>query len=304
MTERLRPTRHLILIATMLASLALALAAGVAKADAPYVPWPDLLPGAPTATNPQPPATPECATPSIKCVDTNEQRLESLTAQLGCDHRAVFSETYVLMTKTLADSLNSGRPHFADPGWIIDVDALFTDYYMRSFQAYQNGQPVPAAWRIAFDTAAHGDANATIDLLLGVNAHVNRDLPYVLAAEGLHTRSGASRKHDWDLVNHIINAAYSPIAETIAARYDASLKLSNPDTIVDGEGALQLFEAWREAAWRHAELLLNARTPAQKRAVEHEIETYAATQARAIAALPTVPGFRAARDAYCAAHNS
>ena len=52
--------------------------------------------------------------------------------------------------------------------------------------------------------------------------------------------------------------------------------------------------------WRNAERLLTARSDAERSLVEATIEGNAATWARLMAA-PQAPGYRAQRDAYCAA---
>jgi hypothetical protein len=69
---------------------------------------------------------------------------------------------------------------------------------------------------------------------------------------------------------------------------------------VDDIGGLEMVKGWREGVWRNAERLLAARTALARRRVTDSIETNAATWARLIAA-GEVPGYRARRDAYCAA---
>ena len=48
------------------------------------------------------------------------------------------------------------------------------------------------------------------DLLLGMNAHINRDLAFVLAATGLIGPDGSSRKHDYDAVEKWLYDATAP----------------------------------------------------------------------------------------------
>jgi hypothetical protein len=287
-------------IRVVAAVCALALAPA-ALAAAPYFPWPSTLPPVPTARNPQPGPLPHCRTPTVRCVDYNLERLNRLVAKAGCDHLGVFATTYQQTTKTVRAAVLARRPRFSDPGWIIDIDVLFHQYYFRALSDQGAGKPVPGAWRIAFATAGEGDANGTKDMLLGVNAHVNRDLPFVLATLGLHTRSGASRKPDWDRFNVVLDRAYDPVVTTVTKRYDPSVRLTNPDTVVDGEAGLQLFEFWRERAFRRAEALLNARTASRRAAIERSIAASATATARMIAAIPDRSGYRSVRDAYCAA---
>jgi hypothetical protein len=281
----------------------MALPATAAAAPAPYIPWPDALPGLPTVSNPQPAPSQPCTDLKIDCVNGNLARLTKLQNELGCNHLGIFAATYRITTLTLRNTLVSGNPHFADPAWGIGFDAAFHNYYFNALSSWQAGKSVPGAWRVAFQVATRGDANATVDLILGINAHVQRDLPFALATEGLHTRSGASRKHDWDQYNIFLARAYGPIVQYIAAHYDPTVSLTNPDTLLDGETAVQIFSVWREEGFRNAERLLDARTPAQRRAVTASINANATKTAEAIAAAPTAPGYRLVRDAYCASHN-
>src|SRR3546814_15182244 len=55
-------------------------------------------------------------------------------------------------------------------------------------------------------------------LFLGMNAHINRDLPFVLAEIGLVKPDGTSRKPDHDRVNEFL-AATNTYLLTEAAKY-------------------------------------------------------------------------------------
>src|SRR5437588_1361643 len=286
-----------------------ALVAGVAPAAADTssqvagalnFPWPDLLPPLPTAQNPQPGPVPGCARASAACVDHEIVRMAALRRRLGCDHRAVFASTYLVLTQTLRATLKRDPRFFADPRYLFFGDALFADYYFRTIADGPAGRPVPEAWRIAFDTAARGNANAGQDMLLGINAHVQRDMPFVLAELGLRRPDGASRKHDHDRVNDVLERAYEPVVQAIGRSYDPIVKVTNAGwSPADNVAGLELVKGWREGVWRNAERLLNATTSAQRQAVANSIEANAASWARMIAS-GRVPGYRARRDAYCA----
>ena len=78
--------------------------------------------------------------------------------------------------------------------------------------------------------------------------------------------------------------------------------LTTGDLVAIAHAAMGLVEQWRETVWRNAERLLNATDATQLAAVEQSIEANAASEAQAIASAPQEPGYRATRDAYCAAH--
>jgi hypothetical protein len=244
----------------------------------------------------------------MACIDTEITRMDALRRDFGCDHRAVFATTYELLTITLRDAMLANPHLFNDPAWVIAEDATFANMYFDSVDAYAHHQPIPAAWQIAFDTAARGDANAVEDMLLGINAHVQRDMPHMLEAVGLRAPDGSSRKHDHDIVNDVLNAAYERVVDTIAQRFDPLENFIAPgyNQLLGLTGNLtgdQLVQAWREIVWRHAELLLGAATPLGAQLAGVTIETNAASWATLIAGFQLPPGYRAQRDAYCALHN-
>ena len=78
-----------------------------------------------------------------------------------------------------------------DPGLVQDrnylytEDALFADFYFDTVHAWEHGDPVPPAWRIAFQQAASGQITGAQEMLLGINAHVQNDMPFVIAALGV-----------------------------------------------------------------------------------------------------------------------
>ncbi len=141
-------------------------------------------------------------------------------------------------------------------------------------------------------------------MLLGINAHVQNDMPFVIAALGQKTRGGVSRKPDHDLENQILATSYQAVVHAVRDRYDPIVGLTNPDgTTADDTAGLELVRQWRETVWQNAGRLIDAKTPAERAQVAKSIEDNAASWAQAIVAQPGTPGYRASRDAYCATHN-
>jgi Family of unknown function (DUF5995) len=145
----------------------------------PNTNWTALLPPLPgTPTEPQPGPVQNCEVPSVGCIDTEIQRMTELRDQLGCDHRAVFATTYLELTKEIRRFIDTDAARFQDLEYPYTKDALFADFYFDTFQAWQNGGEVAPAWRIAFEQAAHGQITGAQEMLLGINAHVQNDMPF------------------------------------------------------------------------------------------------------------------------------
>src|SRR3954467_14962701 len=189
--------------------------------------WPTYLPAMPSSNAVQPHSVPYCHKPRIRCIDTEIKRLRGAQKNYGCDHRGVFATTYLELTRELRDTLRK-RPHFFnDSRYLYTEDALFADIYFNTARAYARGKPVPPAWQIAFDTAKSSDVNGAQDMLLGINAHVQNDMPFVLAALGQRTKSGTSRRPDHDKMNDILDAAYERVVRQIEDRFDPLVATTN-----------------------------------------------------------------------------
>jgi hypothetical protein len=291
--------RTFIAFAAAAAILASLVPSAGAQPTYPGIPWSDLLPPLPSPTQPQPGPVPNCREATIKCIDVEIRRMRRAQRRFGCDHRAVFATTYLTLTKTMKGMLDAGALDLDDPKYLYTEDAVFANFYFRTIRAYKRGDPVPAAWRIAFRAAENGDYFGAQDMLLGINAHVQNDMPFVIASLGLRMRDGTSRKPDHDEINKVLSRAYQPVVDAVRARYDPSLDLTNPAQVpIDDIAGLEAVRAWRELVWRNAERLVNARTGEQRARIARSIEATAALTAQLIAAVPA-PGYGAARDRYC-----
>jgi hypothetical protein len=176
----------------------------------------------------------------------------------------------------------------------------FSNHYFEYFNDYAQGKPVPGAWQIAYDQAMHGDANGGQDVLLASNAHTQHDLPFIYAEQGMVAPSGRSHKPDHDAVNEVNTRVFDGLEDYYADHYDPFFKwIDLKPSPLDEIGTQEMVKGWREGAWRNAERLINAKTPAQRDAIARQIEQNSVIWARFIAS-GDIPGYRATRDAYCA----
>jgi hypothetical protein len=290
----------------VLVLLALARPAPAVAEDPPFVGWSALLPGLSLpydVTSPD-----DCIAGRVQCIDQvirqMTKRFEPLAS--SCDHDAIFALTYLRVTEEYRRTIETPT-FFDDTSFVNHEDVVFARYYFAAYDAWEEGRTeyVAPAWRVAFDAARDRAVSANGNLLLGINAHVQRDLPFVLYGIGLVKPDGTSRKPDHDRVDQILNRVTDDLIAEIARRFDPTIDDGNPPTTLDDFVLFQIVVSWRETAWRHAELLAQAPTPEARAKVAQEIEGYAESQARSIRAatqyLPLTGG-SGARDAYCATH--
>jgi Family of unknown function (DUF5995) len=294
------------LVALFVLSLSLAAAPEAVAEDAPFVGWSALLPG---LSFPYDPSSPDdCIAGRSQCVDKTIRQMTSRSDSLAesCDHNAIFSLTYLRVTQEYRRTIET--PFFDDTHFVNYEDTLFAHYYFAAFDAWAAGRvaEVPPAWRVAFDAATNRVVSASGDLLLGINAHVQRDLPLVLYSIGLVAPDGSSRKPDHDRVNIILNRVMDDILAEIARRFDPTIDDTNVPTSLDDTALFQIIAGWREKAWRNAEALADAPTPEARALLVTQIENDAAGEARVIeasTAYAPLSGGSGPRDAYCALHH-
>ncbi|HET6167002.1 MAG TPA: DUF5995 family protein [Marmoricola sp.] len=279
-----------------------------ARADSllPYVPWSSYLAGwtdqyVPSSDNDCVAGRPNCLNGTLK----EQSRIADDTAS-SCSHNAVFARAYVRMTQ-LYGYTRAIPGYSQDVPYFNPVDAVFARYYTDAYYNWQGGNrsAVPQAWLTAFDAAKNKKVSGTGDLLLGMNAHINRDLPYVMAAVGLVAPDGSSRKPDYDAVEAWLYDATAPLIAEFAARFDPAMDDTQDPFGIGNWTLFQMVSAWRENAWRNAEALVSAPTDAARALVAQNIETQANLAAQAILSSQSyVPLLQssASRDTFCAAH--
>jgi hypothetical protein len=295
-------------VAWVAASGLLAGSAGpaVATGDEPiFIGWSSTLP--PAVGSYEPSSADDCRAGRPQCLVRTlaHMRRHLRHTAASCDHDAVFALTYLRTTEEFGRAVEEPG-FFEDPAFLHHWDAVFADYYRVAYEDWHAGRraDVPAAWRVALAAADDRTVSGSGNLLLGMSAHINRDLPFVLASIGQTAPDGSSRKPDHDKVNVFLNRVAGPIPAEAARRFDPTMDDATLPGGLTGTTFMQTVTAWREQAWRNAERLRAAPDEAARDRVAADIEAAAEAEARSILAstryAPPVTS-SAQRDAYCAA---
>ncbi len=259
------------------------------------------------------------------CLDAVVGEMEVRLAALACDHTAVFAFTYLQMTRGVA-------ARAADPGYFADarvvtlLDAVFARLYFDAIDNWTSGRTgdVPGAWQMAFAAADDERVSAAADLLLGMNAHITRDLAYAVASmlqadlppSATSATSAADAPDvapdvapaggDFGRVNDVIAEVRGPMIEGAAERFDPSLRLLGATAPVPagnaGLDAVSLIARWRTQAFDLGRRLAAAGSASERAAVEAEIERTAVTAAVAIISVDASlanPSPASDRNSYC-----
>jgi hypothetical protein len=115
------------------------------------------------------------------------------------DGSGYFPALYFRVTTQIADSIERGE---FDDG--TRMNAFATDFASRYVRAREKEIPRPSCWQATWDVA--GDRNLLIvqQLLLGINAHVNYDLPQSVAAVARETGDLDGAHKDFNTVNTVL----------------------------------------------------------------------------------------------------
>jgi hypothetical protein len=112
---------------------------------------------------------------SVSKIDEVVEQLQQRIDALPHDqiHRRTFITTYQRTTQAVGDAVRAA--FFEDPDWVVRWDITFAELFIVAHDADQTGGHVPRPWRLAFQ--ADPKLPTIVHLLLGMNAHINYDLP-------------------------------------------------------------------------------------------------------------------------------
>ena len=183
-------------------------------------------------------------------------RLDALPA--GSPRRP-FLSTYLRTTQAVGDAVDSGR--FVDPAWVERWDVEFARLYLIAHDGFVAGrrQAVSRPWRLAF--TAPDDLPALRHVLLGINAHVNYDLPQAMlsvispadfADESILDR----RRRDHESIDGILAGR---VKDEDSQLGDARTLLDRAITPLNRLGSKRFLREARHKVWHNLEALHAAR---------------------------------------------
>jgi hypothetical protein len=109
-------------------------------------------------------------------VGVMQSRLDGLSPEQ--ESLREFLGTYLRTTAAVGKAVDGGV--FEDAEWVEQWDVAFAELYLVALDAHLGSGTPSRPWRLAFD--APTDLPALRLVLLGINAHVNYDLPQALLA--------------------------------------------------------------------------------------------------------------------------
>lgn len=186
------------------------------------------------------------------------------TWEKSADRRHVFLRCYSMMSTNMVAAIRAGE--FEDCEWVATLIQHFAAYYFKALSAYErNPTESPAAWRQAHQAAQHQKLHVLQYLLLGVNAHINYDLPLALYDclcqewNNLDDAQRQSRQKDHETVNLIISKTTDQVQDTVVEPMAPLMAIVDQVMGPVDEWILsQLISSWRHEVWNVAIRMLEA----------------------------------------------
>jgi hypothetical protein len=177
------------------------------------------------------------------------------------DPARFFLGTYLRTTKAVATALDAGA--FEDADWVAGWTVDFADLYLDALAAHRaDPASPPAPWRRAFGAAPTVPPEAHV--LLGMNAHINFDLPQSLVRmippeEFASPAVLALRRRDHERIDDVLAsrvAAEDVALERAGGRRTPLDRLLSP---VNRRASRAFLRESRRKVWANAEELHRAR---------------------------------------------
>ncbi len=179
------------------------------------------------------------------------------------DGRRHFLETYRRTTRAVAEELDAGG--FVDPAWVERWDVAFADLYLDALEAFDAGRQPAEPWRVAFASARNTKLPPLRHVLLGMNAHINCDLPLALLAvvddeEFANPEIVARRHRDHAHIDTVllqrVSAEDEAITATSGRKKSLYERIKEP---LERRGTQHFLRESRAKVWANTRLMASAR---------------------------------------------
>ncbi len=191
-------------------------------------------------------------------------RMAEIDARLQASgsHLHHFLATYARTTAAVGKAVAYGS--FEDPDWVERWDVAFAQLYVDALEAFERtSRSAPRPWRLAFEAPA--ELPPLRHVLLGINAHVNYDLPQALlavitAADFDDAALMARRRRDHERIDAVLASRVAAEDVALAAAETSSRPLSDRLlTPLNRLGSKRFLREARMKVWLNTEELHRAR---------------------------------------------
>ena len=191
------------------------------------------------------------------------------TMERDGDPKRHFLATYLRTTRAVSDELTSGT--FLDPAWVECWDVFFAELYLNALEAWNVNRAPTEPWRVAF--AADTDLPVLRHVLLGMNAHINYDLPLSLLgviddAEFADAEVMARRNRDHTHIDTVLLGRVGAEDEAITAAHGGKSTYERLKAPLERRATGHFLREARAKVWANTRLMAAARARGDAAALE------------------------------------
>lgn len=145
---------------------------------------------------------------SIESVAETMKNLRTFLEKEGKTSMLSFLDAYLKITEQVI--LEKQKGNFDQPERLTKLDIRFAELYFCAVKKYlEEGEKI-RPWETYFNYIERGDSKPVLELLLGINAHINADLTQVLREQNY------DNIEDFRKINSILRRSIYPIMAKIA----------------------------------------------------------------------------------------
>lgn len=172
-----------------------------------------------------------------------------------------FLKTYYFVTRACAEKYILYKRYFSHPKAYRVLDVYFASLYFTPLLAYLEEHECQKPWQHYYHYCLKDDGLPILQILLGINAHINTDLYTAL----VHLRY--NYKQDFLLVNTILKEVTPDVVRLLAQQHDIVGIGGMAFKKIITDEFKTVIERWRIEAWNNAQRT----NPSQKEQDYHSI---------------------------------
>lgn len=156
-----------------------------------------------------------------------------------------FLEAYIHITRDVKKSSEEGK--FNDPEALEELDKKFAELYFRPMRKYLIEGEKTSPWKNYFNYTEKSNSLPLMELLLGINSHINADLATALR------ETDYSQKEDFFKVNKILEENLAPILKYLAFEHQDVASLGVFGFRPFAWKGLEKITDWRTLTWKNVQ---------------------------------------------------
>jgi hypothetical protein len=181
---------------------------------------------------------------SVESVSSTMKDLRAFLKENRYDSMLPFLDAYISITDGVMDWREKNK--FNSPDELSKLDTRFAELYFNSVEEYIRKGEKKRPWKTYFDYIEREDSKPVLELLLGINAHINADLTQALSEQQYTSKS------DFNKVNKILGRSLYPVMyNTAVQRRDVEMlgyALFFPCSLI----GLRKIKGWRKNSYRRS----------------------------------------------------